>query len=314
MPIQPTGTVTLRGIGTGLLNYDLVRIVSSQSVGALKKILPVTQLQMLSHSFSVTRYKGKDPGLKSNIKIVAPQHLAWCLLDQHHAILKKHRVTVAEVANDIPASAIEDAEQTMRTIISRLDKPRHQRGYLRSQHDPFKKPRPGHRSELPTIYYENRKASVALKCYARYIKLPARQLGGLCVRLEWTLKGKRALRRHLGGNQISHLMAANLRRFVLRNVRLVRIDRVALGELFMLPWQPASGYHARRAANMHLRLHARRQRSKFADEDQASFICEYSPAQIHGYCVELRNKDRSKRRGRRRRAITDYRIKRCFPP
>jgi hypothetical protein len=173
----------------------------------------------------------KDPRLKSNIDIVAPQYAALRLLFQHQTVLKKSRSTMAEPAIDIPASSFEDPKAIMRAVVSHVDKPRHQRGHLRTEYDPFRKPRPGHASELPTIYYEDRKASVALKCYTRQIKLPAGQFGDLCVRLEWTLKGKRALTRHLGGNQLSHLMNANLRKFVWRNIRLICVDYIALGKL-----------------------------------------------------------------------------------
>ena len=41
-----------------------------------------------------------------------------------------------------------------------------------------------------------------MKCYCRRAKLPGGRFGACMVRLEWTLKGRPALVRHLGGNQI----------------------------------------------------------------------------------------------------------------
>jgi len=59
--------------------------------------------------------------------------------------------------------------------------------------------------------------------------------GRPCVRLEWTLTGKRAVNRHLGRNQIYHLATADLNAFLRRNIRLERVDHVALGNLLFPP-------------------------------------------------------------------------------
>jgi hypothetical protein len=333
-PSSRTDRIRLRGIGSGLLHYDHIRIVSTRPVGALKMRLPLVQLRKLSHSFEITRYKGKDPRLRSNIDMVAPKRMALALLSRHTADLANHRVTKAEVSIDQSAPVIEAADKTMRAVVSRIDKPWHQRGHLRTIHKPYDRPPPGRIAELPMIYYEERRATVALKCYARHTKLPSGQFGGLCVHLEWTLTGKRALKRHLGGNQIKNLLTANLREFVKRNLRLVHVDYVAFGKLFMRPRSMLSAsatsadplnpycdpdYRAWRTAFLILRWLANREKRKFADEDQALWICKSSPAQIRGFCLEERDRSLKRRRGRprryeaRRQTLTDYKIRACFP-
>ena len=87
----------------------------------------------------------------------------------------------------------------------------------------------------PTIYFEGRKSSVALKAYMRQRKLPSGDFGGKHVRLEWTLSRKQAITRHLGGNKIKDLLTANLGAFLDRNLRCEKVDVVALGKLFSLP-------------------------------------------------------------------------------
>ena len=192
----------------------------------------------------------------------------------------------------------------------------------------------------PTFYLDDRKGSVTLKCYVRQQKLPRGGFGGLVVRLEWTLTGQRALTLHLGGNQINHMAAADLNAFLKRNIRLERVDYIALGNLFRgikitarrdrrnspvcdtTPtvrdrWEDPD-YCAKRAAFLVLRCLAYGEEHRFADWDQALWICKNSPAQIRGYFRELRDGKRNARRGRprhksqTRRAITDYRINRCF--
>jgi len=118
---------------------------------------------------------------------------------------------------------------------------------------------------------------VRLKCYIRREKFAAGRFGGLIVRLEWTLKGA-AVVRHLGGNQIKDLIAADLNRFLIKNIRLQRVDHEAVGRLFqgvksiarsstktadhpnsnLERWKDP-GYWAQRAAFLFLRLLAYRE-------------------------------------------------------
>jgi hypothetical protein len=136
--------------------------------------------------------------------------------------------------------------------------------------------------------------------------------------LEWTLIGKRALTRHLGGNQIYHLATADLNAFLKRNVRLERVDHVALGNLFCgikntarrdrscTPteyktiwdqWKDPN-YRAKRAAFLVLRILADREEDKFGDCQAAWRTCRDSPAQIRGYFRTLREGKRRRKRGR----------------
>ena len=87
---------------------------------------------------------------------------------------------------------MEDARRLFE-VVAQLGKPRHQRGFLRSIHKPDETPPAGNVSE-PTIYLEDRKSGVNLKCYLRPRKLTSgRIFGKLCLRLEWTLAGRPAL-------------------------------------------------------------------------------------------------------------------------
>jgi hypothetical protein len=223
-------------------------------------------------------------------------------------------------------------------LLAQLGKHRHQRRYLRSEHKPDRTPKAGHVSQ-PTFYLENPRSGVKIKSYMRHRKLPGGGYGGLVVRLEWTLTGRPALIRHLRGNQISHLLAADLNDFLRRNIRLERPDHAALGNLFrgIKITAPRSedaktslrerwkdpGYWAERAAFMILRRLAYREhvQRRFTDDfAQALFACQNSPAHIRGYCRELRDGDRPPRRGHprehqprpMRRPITDHRINQCF--
>ena len=316
--------------GVGLLwpCFDYVQIVSSESVGALKALLPVAQLERACHSFNVLTYQGPDPRLQSRMVIVGTRNAKpWLILAQHEAVLGRYRVTQAEVAFDAHAHSIADAYEKFFALTGMLTKRRHQRRYLWSVHKPDNDPRPGYVS-APTFYFEDRKSSVKLKAYLRHQKLPGRGFGGPCVRLEWTLTGRRALTRHIDGNRIQHLLTADLNSFIKRNLRLERVDHAALGNLLFPPRRiPPNAqaprndpdYRAKRAALLALRNLAYRERDKFGDWNTARRTCRDSPAQIRGYLRGLRDGKRPRKRGRPKdkskyRPITDYRIDACFQP
>ena len=162
-----------------------------------------------------------------------------------------------------------------------------------------------------------------MKCYGRRAKLPGGRFGACMVRLEWTLKGKPALVRHLGGNQIDVLLTADLNAFLERNLRLARVDHVAVGKLFKVrrgrnhapsmsrgaaspilkQWKDPK-YRARRAAFLVLRVLAYRESARLGEE-HALHVCQESPAQVRGYLRSLRQ---------RGKPLTDYRINTVFPP
>jgi len=328
---------SIPGVGPLQPCLDRVEIVSSASVGKLKNLLPIAALELACHRLELRTYRGPDPRLRSRVIIVG-LHSAnpWPILARHEADLGRYSVTRAEIALDVEAASIEAARDGLVTLIGQLGKRRHQRGHIFSVHKPADTPPAGCVAE-PTFYLEGRKGSVGLKCYVRHQKQPRGGFGGLCVRLEWTLTGKPALTRHLGGNRINHLATADLSAFLKRNLRLERVDHVALGNLLFpprrippnapAPWNDPA-YRARRAAFLALRLLADREADKFGHPTTAWRTCRDSPAQIRDYLRELRDRQRRGKRGRRGRPkgksryrpitdfrpITDYRIDACFHP
>jgi hypothetical protein len=297
-------------------------MVSTAPVGVLMTRLPIAALQEACYSFRVTTYKGRDPRLRSRIVAVgAGTTRPWALLARHESALQRYRVTQVELAFDVKCASINDARAGLFALIARLDKGWHRRGHLRLVQEPTKLPPPGHLPDLPTIYYEDRRSRVAMKCYARHEKVSGGSFGGLVVRLEWTLTGTTALARHVGGNQVNHLLGADLNAFLERKLRLADIDHLALGKLFNIRNDQADGTtgaiknrwsdpdcRALRAARVALHAHAYREyeQGRFETLEDAVEICERSPAQIRGYLRKLRQRNWP--------GLTDYRINGCFRP
>jgi hypothetical protein len=309
--------------GVGVLHscIDRVVIVSTASVGSLKRFLPIAVLKGAFHSFEVITYNGPDPRLKSRIIAVgAGDEKVWQLLKSDEYRLKRYWITRVELAFDVNC-LLEDVQVGLNALIARLDKRWHQRGHLRLISTAGATVSRGYLPYIPTIYYEDRQSSVSIKCYGRRAKLPDGSFGAPMIRLEWTLSGKRALVRHLGGNQIPDLLAADLNAFLRRNLRLARVDHVAVGKLFKVrrrtnhsrsmgrgatspilkQWKHPK-YRARRAAFLVLRVLAYRESPRLSEE-HALHVCQESPAQVRGYL-------RSLRVGGKR--LTDYQIKGCF--
>ena len=92
----------------------------------------------------------------------------------------RYRITQAELAFDVKHCPGEDVERRLLSLIGRLDKPWHQRGYLHLIDKPSDRLSPGYLPRMPTIYYEDRRSSVAMKCYARKAKLPEGRFRGRC--------------------------------------------------------------------------------------------------------------------------------------
>ena len=314
--------------GVGALHpcIDRVVIVSMASVGTLKRFLPIAVLKGAFHSFEVVTYNGPDPRLKSRIIAVgAGDEKVWQLLKSEEYRLKRYWITRVELAFDVN-SLLEDVQVGLNALIAHLDKRWHQRGHLRLISTAGATVSRGYLPYIPTIYYEDRQSSVSIKCYGRRAKLPAGSFGAPMIRLEWTLSGKRALERHTGGNRINDLLAADLNAFLVRNLRLARVDHVAVGKLFSVrrstshvrrisrgcaspilkQWRDPN-YRARRAAFLVLRVLAYRESDgpspKFADFDQALHVCQESPAQVRGYLRSLRQGSKP---------LTDYQINGCF--
>src|SRR5262249_37054466 len=139
-----------------------------------------------------------------------------------------------------------------------------------------------------------------------------------------------------GGDQINHLLATDLNAFFRRNLRLERVDHVALGNLFLGGRHDRSDaptsyktirdqwdepdYRAKRAAFLGLHQLSAPEQNKLGDWEAAWLTCRDSPAQIRGHFRTLREGKRPPKRGRPkdksryRRPITDYRIDACFQP
>lgn len=351
-PISQSPQWSIPGIGLLQPCYDQVRFVSSAKVGALKRLLPTKYLKRAFHKFDILTSKSDDPGLKSDIPITGTNDFtAWRLLASHEHMLGQYRAVQVEIAFDVAAKSESDAHEKLFALVGLLTKPRHFRKYLLLAHKPDQNPLPGHMAE-PTFYFEDRRSSVALKCYCRYLKLKGGSFGGPCVRLEWKLKGRAAIERHLGGNKIKDLLKADLNRFLEVNLRLEKVDQTALEKLIgglRLGGQSPSvatpikvqniikqfkdpAYRSKRTVHLMLRALASREVNRIDDWQQALWVCENSPAQIRGYLrrlqkIELlrakrssltsREKQGLRKPGRpkqltRRRAMSDHRINKCF--
>jgi hypothetical protein len=327
---------SIPGLGEFPPGFDRVRIVSGTPVGLLKTRLPLKILESVSHSFNITTYKGQHPRLRSVITLVCAQdHRPLQILAEHKAVLRNHRVVDVEIAFGLFSGAACGAPEGLLVLVGQIVKPRHQRRYLRVEDHQDRTP-PRGCTRGPTFYFEDRKSGVKLKAYVRQRKLPGGGFGEEHVRLEWTLSRKPAVVRHLGGNEIEHLLTADLGKFLERNLRLEQIDHVELGyrlariparrrqkpqsnrPIILEPWRDPD-YRARRRAFVLSSWLAKREGNKFADFEQALWVCQNSPAQIRGYLKELRD-GAPRRRGRprnikrRRKPITDYQIERCFRP
>jgi len=326
-------------------------------VGTLKALLPIAALEQANHKFTIRTPKHRNRQLRSVIHITGTNDLLpWQILARHEAILASYKVVVVEIAFDVDAKSVNDAHDKLFALVKQLTKPRHFRKYVLIVHEPEQKLKPGYVSK-PTFYFEDRSSSVRLKCYCRYLKLKDGRFGGPCVRLEWTLKGKAAIQRHLGGNKIKNL-TTDLNKFLKDNLQLEKVDYVALeklvrslrlggknnpasvtakpktvSELYELYKDPA--YRSERACYLMLRNFAydEQEAGRLKDWKNELWTLQHSPAQLRGYLrrlqqIELLRAKRSRltsaqrkglrkpgrpRRGRTvRRAISNYRINRCF--
>ena len=211
-----------------------VIIVPTASVGTLKKRLPIAALEKAFHSFKVVRYTGRDRRLQAKIIAVgAGNDRLWTLLKRHEKALQRYKITQAELAYGVSCYTLDQVKSGLHGLVMHLDKRWHQRQHLHliCESKPRAAMSAGYLPGVPTIYYESRRSTVAMKCYGRKAKLPGGRFGRFVIRLEWTLKGGRALVRHLGGNQITDLFAADLNAFLKHNLRLARVNHAKVGEL-----------------------------------------------------------------------------------
>ena len=322
------------GVGVLRPTFDCIVIISSAPVGVLKSKLPLQMLETASHSYDVITYRRKESMMRSKLVVVcARDSVPLQILAQHEEALQHYIVTIVEVAFDLMTPAA-DPCQVFNKLMGQITKRRQRRRHIRSIHDPAAVPPPGCVPE-PTIYFEERKSSVGLKAYIRQRKLPSGGFGEKHVHLEWPLRHKRAITRHLGGNKIKDLLTADFGAFLDRNLRCEQVDVVALGKLFSLPPTGKRLYNkslssavksfydryydldsgAERAGHIILRIIARWHEQEFPNDSSTGAV---SPAQVRGFLKGLRDQNQRRRRGRprnipqRRVRITDYKINRCF--
>jgi hypothetical protein len=303
---------------------------------------PVCIVERASYRFEITRYKGPNPRLRSVLTIIcAGNDAPLRILSDCKALLRNHAAVAVEVALDAEGGTTLTAPESLLALVGQLVKPRQRRPRLRVEHRPDRAPPLGCLPE-PTYYLEAGRSTVKQKVYARERKLAGGGHGEPHVRLEWTLTGKRAITRHLGGNTIENLLSADLDRFIERNLRLEQVDHVTLGYVLRRvpanrrPRKPSKlsstgkmtirdqwrdpDFWARQVTLRTLRglAHRELKLGHYPDFQHALATCQHSPAQIRAYLKELRDGTRPRRRGRprnvkpARRPITDYQINSCF--
>jgi hypothetical protein len=69
---------SIPGVGVLRPGFDRVRIVSSATVGTLKKLLPIDGLRRTSHEADVVTHPSQDPGLRSTVWFVGADDASPC--------------------------------------------------------------------------------------------------------------------------------------------------------------------------------------------------------------------------------------------
>src|SRR5215467_5151115 len=110
------------GIGIAWPCLDRVEIISSRSVGFLKHCLPIGKLEAASHAFNIIRYDGPDSRLSSRVVVVGTHATdPFSILLQHEADLGSYRITKAELAFDVDATAIDEARTNLFELVKLID-------------------------------------------------------------------------------------------------------------------------------------------------------------------------------------------------
>lgn len=308
---------SIPGIGPLSPRLDRIVIVSTVPVGTLKTLLPRPALEQACHSFNIVRCGGPHPLLRSRIVLTCAGDIGPLqILADNERLLGGYSVTEVEAAFDGAIPGIEAAKGRLFELAGLVGKRRHQRGSLQAIFKPDEIP-PAGCVPLPTFYLEGRRSSVRLKFYVRHQKHPQGKFGRLILRLEWTLKGKSALERHLGGNQLHDLLAADLNGFLEHNLCLERVNHAAIGDRFSRR-KVHTYLTAEQKGHRVLRGLAYREHDEREDWELTMLICANSPAHVRGYLRTLRAGKRPKRRGRPKkpsithRSPTDHQINACF--
>lgn len=324
------------GIGRLWPSFDRVVIISEAPTGLLCDLLRPA-IAHACHSINIIDYNGDNPLALSEITIVGTRFTdPWSILAHYEPLLRRYWITTVEVAADIDVGTVRNAKRILRKLLSMISKCRHKRGCVWIEYNPDKEPPEGC-APTPTYYFEHGWSTFGLKLYIRRQKLPGGAFGRCnqySVRIEWTIKRSRALKRHLGGNRAHDLLIFDLNSFIEGNLRLERVNYIALGNLLRRqPVKPRRSvvdptlrrpynthYLAVHAAYRFLRLRALRRLEeanrhlrdqRFIYSEQQRLICLRSPADIRAYLRELRGRPRNQVLARKK-TITNYGINACF--
>ncbi|MER9105734.1 hypothetical protein NKH95_17525 [Mesorhizobium sp. M0848] len=334
--------LTIPGIGTFQPTFDAVNICTDVPKDQLEQILPKKQLEQRSHAFQIENRHGRQG---SRLKIVClPGKAVLRLLKKHEAALGSYWANKVEAAFDLDAGSVKGALLLRDWQLRHLDKVNHKRGYIgfvsKAKKGPSLTAERLKRRGLfdhPTVYFEHDKAAHNLKIYIRRRKLALRQFGSIITRLEWTSKGRRAVKAHFGGDQLSDLINANLESYLHRFLVLEQIDYVKLGKQLsprtvMRHAKPTNAranavqvtalfrsvdYRARRVAHLAIKVLEQREWPQIAEVPEE--VWRSSPAQIKGRFRNALRKMQARRRAkkpasrrRQRHPLTMKKLQTCF--
>lgn len=255
MPLTPDYFVHVRDVGTLLPGIDRVRIVSSVQKEQLQSRLPISSLAAACHQFQIRRENDRRSRYFSAIEFTATRHAdPISILYEHERALGRYSVTYAELAYDIEANSVEDAIRKSELLSFKLRKRYHRRDRIWISSDQHGELKVG-LIHAPTLYFEDRKSTVALKTYTRFEKRPGKKHGPPIVRLEWTLR-RSAIKTHLRDKTLMALVDADLNAFLEKQLRISDIDHAALARLLLRHAQGADDDQARRLGFLYLRAQA----------------------------------------------------------
>ena len=307
--------------------FDKIRLVTNVSKRRLVQVLPLGQLRRHCRYFQVLDVRRGNPSFfRSAIEFgYSPATPFWNLLAKHEHDLGVYSIASIELAFDFPAKDERTARLMCLSLVPQLRKLWHRRKYIWSAFDDTKSPPPGIIAG-PTFYFEDRKAQTALKAYCRYSKTRTGfNTNDPVVRLEWTLKNARAIKRKTGLVRVTDLVGFNPSNFLDRHFRLERINLHRLGAWLQpksrRPDRRASlvqfDYDAEyRAASVFLRVRAHKDPQ--AEQDwQHTLVKWQSSSQLRGYLRNERARVRSKSRPRTKwdkklSKLTDYKLAKFF--
>jgi hypothetical protein len=291
----------------------------------LFQTLPMKELKQASHKFHIEDYEWSQLyESKISITSTANGNPFW-LLREWEDHLGHYAITRVEIAADHLVTTEVEAIDALRKAVATITKPRHQRTYVWAEFNESQEAPPGGCLKGPTIYFEHPKSTMRLKLYCRYDKRVIEPFSDSVtkqplMRIEWSLQGG-AIKTHLGGRQLDHLLSVDLNEFVYNNLRVEQINYMQLAHLFSPRAAARFSDPDKRRLTRHpiSRWLYYRDLHRFPTDELALLICQKSPAYLRGYLRELRDGKYTRRRGRpkartghRKRIITDYQINRCF--